>query len=325
MLSRVAERVYWMARYLERAENTARLLNVYSTLLLDLPRGTKVGWHTLVDITGTNEEFQATQKAADERGVVKFLLADNNGVSIHSNLSLARENARTTREIIPAEAFEQINNLYIYIKENAVKGISRGPRHELLNEIIENCQQITGLLAGTMSHNAAYSFIRIGRNLERADMTTRIVDVGSGSLLPNLTNVAEADKPKAEPYENILWMSVLRSISAYQMYRQHVRDRVNGEDVVMYLLQDEQFPRAVVHCLIQSQSCIDDLPNHTKALTQVAKALRHAREAKIEALLAGGLFQYIDELQVEIAAIHEHIASTWFLRDSAEVKSQSQS
>lgn len=315
MLSRVAERVYWMARYLERAENIARLMNVYSTLLLDLPRGTKVGWHTLVEITGTHETFAATQKTPDERSVVKFLLADSNGHSILSTLSMARENARTTREIIPAEAFEQINNLYIYIKENAVRGISRGPRHELLQEIIENCQQLTGLLAGTMSHNAAYSFIRIGRNLERADMSTRIVDVGSGSLLPDLTATSEADKPKNEPYENILWMSVLRSISAYQMYRQHVRDRVNGEDVVMYLLQDEQFPRAVVHCLIQAQNCIDDLPNHHTALPQVAKALRQAREAKIAVLMSGGLFQFIDELQVEIAAIHEQIASTWFLHD----------
>ncbi|MEX2131005.1 MAG: alpha-E domain-containing protein, partial [Pseudohongiellaceae bacterium] len=235
MLSRVAERVYWMARYLERAENTARLLNVYSTLLLDLPRGTKVGWHTLVEITGTQAKFDETQKTADERSVVKFLLADHNGLSILSVLSMARENARTTREIIPAEAFEQVNNLYLYIKENALKGVSRGPRHELLQEIIENCQQITGLLAGTMSHNTAYRFIRIGRNLERADMSTRIVDVGSSNLLPGVPLAGETDKPRNEPYENILWMSVLRSISAYQMYRQHVRDRVNAEDVVMYL------------------------------------------------------------------------------------------
>ncbi|MEX2130850.1 MAG: alpha-E domain-containing protein, partial [Pseudohongiellaceae bacterium] len=153
-----------------------------------------------------------------------------------------------------------------------------------------------------------------GRNLERADMSTRIVDVGSSNLLPDVVLAGEIAKPRNEPYENILWMSVLRSISAYQMYRQHVRDRVNAEDVVMYLLQDEQFPRAVVHCLIQAQDSIDDLPNHSEALRQVAKALRHVREAKIANLLAGGLFQFIDELQVELAAIHAQIASTWFLR-----------
>ncbi|MEX0617581.1 MAG: alpha-E domain-containing protein [Pseudohongiellaceae bacterium] len=313
MLSRVAQRVYWLARYLERAENTARLLNVFSTLLLDLPRGTKVGWHTLVEITGTDGEFDERNRAADERSVIRFLLSESNGLSILNSLAMARENARTAREIIPAEAFEQINNLYIYGKENAAKGISRGPRHELLHQIICNCQQLTGLLAGTMSHNAAYSFIRIGRNLERADMTTRIVDVGSGSLLPDLTSRTDGDGPASEPYENILWMSVLRSISAYQMYRQHVRDRVNAEDVVMFLLQDGLFPRAVVHCLTAAQSSVEDLPHNENVLRQVALALRHAREAKIPELLDGGLFQYLDELQVQIGAVHIRIAETWFL------------
>ena len=324
MLSRVAERVYWLARYMERAENSARLLNVYSNLLLDLPRGTKVGWHSLVQITGTHAAFEASKRPSDERSIVRFLLAEQNGYSLLSVLSMARENARTTREIIPAEAFEQINNLYHYIKENAAKGISRGPRHELLQEIIESCQQLTGLMAGTMSHNAAYSFIRIGRNLERADMTTRIVDVGSSSLIPELAGRADGESPPSEPYENILWMSVLRSISAYQMYRQHVRDRVNAEDVVMFLLQDALFPRAMVHCLTQVQGCINDLPNNESAMRQVATALRRGKEAKIPGLLAGGLFTYIDELQVEIAAIHEQIAATWFLPVISQQQSQSQ-
>ena len=161
MLSRVAERVYWMARYLERAENTARLISVYSNLLLDLPRGTKVGWHSLIDISGAQDEFAATHRVQDERTVVRFLLAEQNEISILSILSMARENARTTREVIPAEAFEQINNLYLFAKENAANGISRGPRNALLEEIIVSCQQLTGLLAGTLSHNHVHKFIRI--------------------------------------------------------------------------------------------------------------------------------------------------------------------
>lgn len=176
MLSRVAERVYWQARYLERAENTARLLNVFSTLLLDLPPRTKLGWHSLVEITGTDEEFDGRYKQALERNVVRFLLCDSNGHSILDMLALTRENARTTREIMPMEAFEKINDLYFFAKENVAKGIARGARHELLEEIISGCQQISGLMAGSMSRGEAYSFVRLGRSLERADMTTRIVD-----------------------------------------------------------------------------------------------------------------------------------------------------
>ena len=312
MLSRVAERVYWQARYLERAENTARLLNVFSTLLLDLPPRTKLGWHSLVEITGTDEAFDAKYKQALERNVIRFLLSDNNGYSVLDMLALTRENARTTREIMPMEAFEQINNLYFFAKENLANGVARGPRHELLEKIIASCQQISGLMAGSMSRGAAYSFVRLGRSLERADMTTRIVDVGSGNLLPALSG-ADVLPEVNEPYENTLWMNILRSQSAYQMYRQNVKHRVNAEDVVKFLLQDEEFPRAVTHALVTLTKVLGKLPNNTKVSKQVEKTLRIVRQGKIDQLLDRGLLPYIDHLQLEIAMIHQEIAKTWFL------------
>jgi len=312
MLSRVAERIYWLGRYLERAENTARLLNVYSTLLLDLPRGAKIGWHTLVDITGSHADFADKYQTPDERSVIRFLLSDTcNYSSILSSLALARENARTTREIIPSEAWEQINNLYLFAKENASKGVARGPRHQLLNQIIAHCQQIAGLFAGTMSHNSGYNFIRIARSLERADMTTRIVDVGSVTLLPGLTEGVKSEQ--IEPFENMIWMAVLNSLSAYQMYRQHVLDRVNGEDVVTFLLQDRQFPRSVVHSLAKLESCLQALPHNAAALAEVASVQGMANNADIPLLLQKGLLEYIDDLQIHIAGVHARITETWFL------------
>jgi uncharacterized alpha-E superfamily protein len=312
MLSRVAERIYWLGRYLERAENTARLLNVYSTLLLDLPRGAKIGWHTLVDITGSHAEFADKYQATDERSVIRFLLSDtSNFSSIFSSLSMARENARTTREIIPSEAWEQINNLYLFARENASKGVARGPRHHLLNQIIAHCQQIAGLFAGTMSHNSGYNFIRIARSLERADMTTRIVDVGSVTLLPGLTEGVKSEQ--IEPFENMIWMAVLNSLSAYQMYRQHVLDRVNGEDVVTFLLQDRQFPRSVVHSLAKLESGLQALPNNDAALVEVTRVQNMANHADIPLLLQQGLLEYIDLLQIRIAEVHARITQTWFL------------
>ncbi len=310
MLSRVAERVYWQARYLERIENTARLLDVFSTLLMDLPKGTKLGWHSLVHITGTHEIFDATGRQPIERNVMKFLLSEDNGISIINMLAAARENARTTREIMPTEAFEQINELYFYAKENLAQGVSRGPRHQLFEKIITSCQQLTGLMAGTMSHNDAYSFVRLGRDLERADMTTRIVDVGSSNLLVTSQSSTQAD----EPLTNILWMNILRSMSAYQMYRQHVKDRVNAEDVVIFLLQNDEFPRSLAHCISRLSSVVDELPNHSKSLAQIAKTYRAIKHANIEKLLGDGLFQFIDDLQIEIGAIHKAIADSWFLQ-----------
>lgn len=313
LLSRVAERVYWQARYLERVENTARLLNVFSTLLLDLPINTRLDWDSLVQITGTANAFEQRYAQASERNVMRFLLLEKNGCSLLDMLALARENARTTREIMPTEAFEEINSLYLFAKEQAPKSIARAPRNDFLERIIKGCQQITGLTMGSMSRNQAYNFLRLGRHIERADMTTRIVDVGSGNLLKLTEAEGEAS---AEPYESILWMNILRSLSAYQMYRQHVEERVTGEDVVRFLLRDELFPRAVTTTLNQLKSVLKELPNHGRVSHQVNKVLRQLRRADFESLLAGGLLEFIDEVQVELATVHDKVANSWFLPTS---------
>lgn len=311
MLSRVAERIYWMGRYMERSENIARLVNVNSHLLMDLPKGVRVGWGSLINITGTGDYFRrGDAELADERTVVRFMLSDrNNPSSLLNNLSWARENARITREIIPMEAWELINDLYLDVKENLSKSVARRERNRVLHQVIVRIQQFTGLLSGCMSHNNAYDFIRVGRNLERADMTTRIVDAGSANLLPHLSGGDDV----LEPYDNILWMSVLRSLSGYQMYRQHVQDRVNAKDVVTFLLQDALFPRAVSHSLGELESCLRKLPNSDDALRAVTGVRRRVRTADISDLLQSGLQEYIDNLQREVGDIHQQIARTWFL------------
>ena len=312
LLSRVAERVYWQARYLERAENVARLLHVFSALQLDLPKGTKLGWQTLVQITGHEEQFVEKHKQENERNVVRFLLAERNGISLVDMLAFARENARTTREIMPTEAFELINGLYYFARDNAEAGISRAERNEILDQIVSRSQQIGGLMAGTMSRDEAYSFVRLGRSLERADMTTRIVDVDSQKLMPEL-EVEDAEPEAREPYENILWMNVLRSSSAYQMYRQHVRERINGEDVVRFLLQNEQLPRSAAHNLTTMTKVLRNLPNSNKVNWQVNKTRKLVRDADVNRLLRRGLVRHLDSVQKEIAQVHFKIADTWFL------------
>ena len=311
MLSRVAERIYWLGRYMERSENTARLVNVNSNLLLDLPSGVRVGWGSLIDISGTGSYFERDTQLADEKTVVNFILADkNNPASLINSLSFARENARITREIMPMEAWELINDLYHFMRDRADKVISRRDRATVLLHVISSVQQFTGLLAGCMSHNNAYDLVRIGRNLERADMTTRIVDAGLVNLLPHLS--AGGSQP-LEPYDNILWMSVLRSLSGYQMYRQQMRDRVKASAVVKFLLLNEDFPRAVAHCLKQLELCLWGLPNSEKVLAAILKLQHQLESANLDQLLEQGLHEYIDEVQLEIGNLHYRIAETWFL------------
>ncbi|MFZ8990947.1 MAG: alpha-E domain-containing protein [Pseudohongiellaceae bacterium] len=312
LLSRVAERVYWQARYLERAENMARLLHVFSALQLDLPKGTKLGWQSLIQITGHDTYFSTKYKQENERNVVKFLLSEKNGISLVDMLVSARENARTTREIMPTEAFELINDLYHFARDHAEKGLHRAERNNILEQIVSRAQQIGGLLAGSMSRDEAYSFVRLGRSLERADMTTRIIDVDAQKLMPQL-EVERAEPEAREPYDNILWMNVLRSSSAYQMYRQHVQERVNGADVAKFLLQNEQFPRSTAHNLTTLTNVLAKLPNSGKVTGQVNKTRRLVRNADLQGLMQRGLLEHLDQVQQEIGKVHYKIADTWFL------------
>jgi len=307
MLARVAERMYWFGRYMERTENMARLINVNSNLVLDLPKVKHI-WGSVIDITGATAEFSQRYVRTEERNVVKFLLEDE-ACSIRAAVRLARENARTTREVIPAEAWERVNELHLYLRRNADKGIKREGRHRFLSDIINLCNQLTGLLAGTMSADSAYLFIEIGRNLERADMTTRIIDVGC-------VNLMDREGSDIVEYENILWMTVLRSLTAYQMYRQHVKDRVNGEDVVDFMIRDLKFPRSVAHCLNEVHGACLELPKNDPVVRAIAHAQRMLNNHDVIQLLQDQkLHEFIDDMQLELAEIHKEVSATWFGRE----------
>jgi uncharacterized alpha-E superfamily protein len=311
MLSRVAERVYWMGRYFERAESMARLVNAYTTQIMDLPKGVEPGWRQLIDIMGTNSAFEEHYKNYDERNTVKFLLADTNGSgSIMSALSMARENVRTTRDLLPTEAWERTNEIFLYAKDNMAQGITRKGRFVFLNNIIVRCQQLTGLLAGTMSHDAVYDFVRAGRNLERADMTTRIVDSAVFILMPR--------KDQPNPYDNILWANVLKSLGAFQMYR-HVRNRVVGDAVIQFLLKDRAFPRSVAHTIAETVLAVSGLPRSSLPLRALARLKRHINATETHKMDLDQLHVFIDELQAGFNEIHGQIADTWFRLDQAPV------
>ena len=304
MLSRVATRIYWLARHIERAENTARLVNTYHFLLLDLPRGTQVGWNLLPVITGGYDLFSEHYQRHDERNTVKFLLADSfNPGALVNSIANARENSRTSREMLPGQAWEQINELHLFAAARVGDALPRRGRFDFLTEIVQRCQQLTGLLAGTMSHDHAYDFVRIGRNLERADMTTRVVDIGAMSM-------HSADDSGSLDVH--VWTSMLRALNAYQMYRKDMQLGVHCADVVSYLLQNDYLPRSVAHCIDQVEECIGDLPLHTDTLKPVREVRRRVSRIRPRKLDAKTLHAEVDRLQVGISAVHDQICKTWF-------------
>lgn len=306
MLSRVANHIYWMARYLERAENTARLIQVNTHLLLDLPKSVTLGWEPIVDMLSFRETFYEKYDVADERNVIKFMVTDaSNPSAIINSLAEARENARIVREIIPSEAWELINNLHMIAKEDGQSVLTRRHRFECLNRVIIGNQTITGLLDGTMNRDQAYAFLCLGRHLERADMTTRIIDVRSASLLPEVTTEQSA-------FENIQWMSVLKSLTAYQMYRQEMRLRIRRADILNFLMKKDTFPRSLSHSLGQIKQRVDQLPNPKPVAAPIATLENELESLNTAQLKQEKLHAVIDELQLGLVNIHGAINENYF-------------
>jgi uncharacterized alpha-E superfamily protein len=307
MLSRVAERTYWAARYLERIENTVRLISVYDKLMSDLPYSVGIGWYNLITINSADEAFNERYKVQDERNVIKFLLSEeNNPCSVVSNLKFARENLRTTRDVVPAQCWVMINELNLFVTENLQQGINRSQRFHFLNGVIKSCQQIQGLLMGTMPRDVVWNFMKLGRNIERADMTTRLLDAGVRAQLQ------VSDDVEAINSQQMIWGQVLRSLDADQSYRRTVRSSVKSRLVARYIIEDSAFPRSITYCLSAMKNSLEDLPHH-KPVFNTVKNIQQERLSTIDySDLGEPMKDFLNEMQLDIAAIHSSISKNWF-------------
>jgi uncharacterized alpha-E superfamily protein len=313
MLSRVAENLYWMVRYLERVEDTARLINTTTHLQLDLPRGATFGWDVLLKVAGVDRQFRESHPRADEASIMHFLIGDErNSSSIVSCIRSARENCRTLREVLPPLAWERINGLYLFVEHTVTDVLGRTRRYNVLNEVIERRHSVVGLLSGTMSHDVAYQFIRLGRHIERADMTTRIVDITSAVLLSQPQN-------DEDPFVEQLWMGVLRAFDAYQVYRRQVSVRVQGAEVVNFLIKDPRYPRTVCCCLASIERCLQALPRNAAALELLRAAQKRVAELQAETLSTQARHEYLDAVQADLASVDQEIARQYFHWDDARL------
>ncbi len=304
MLSRVAERVYWTARYLERVENTARLLSVFNSLLLDLPRGVDLNWYNLVIITGSEEDFNKRYEVRSERNVVKYIISDaKNSSSVINTMRWIKENVRTSRDVVPIETWELINELYIFVRQNLQSGINKSTRHEFLDQLVVSCQQIVGLMGGIMIRDAGWYFLRLGRNIERADMVTRFLDVGAAVIMN------DDDSPNRE---QIVWGNVLSSASAGQAYLKTTGSLVNGPEVAEFLIENPLFPRSVRFCLVGVKECIDRLPRNRKLTLSVKEVLAHSTRAFDYTQLGQEFRDHLNEIQMRISGLHNEVSENWF-------------
>ncbi|GBF51420.1 hypothetical protein LPTSP4_29560 [Leptospira ryugenii] len=321
MLSRVAESVFWMNRYVERAENYSRFIDVNHQLSLDLNDEFPNQWMPLVFTTGDAAEFQKKYETHSPANVIRFMTFDEeNPNSIFNCLSRARENARTIRENISTSMWEVLNEFYLLVKEHKKNyhekqnlsgdGISVG-LSEFLAFVRKSCQSFYGCLDATISHDEVWSFALLGRFLERADKTTRILDMKYFILLPSIQDVGST-------LDLLQWLSLLKSASAHEMYN-HRYKKVHPKDIAEFLILNETFPRSIVFCLQEIEESLEKVSGTKEGLPRnlaqeaATTYLNRLRSENIDSIFNKGLHEYLDDIQIELNQIGSKIVERFFI------------
>jgi uncharacterized alpha-E superfamily protein len=309
LLSRVADRIYWAARYLERAEDTARLVRAFQEVFADLPLSSEDGgarWAPLMVVAGVPGGVPSD---ADEHEVVRFLVTDRSRPgSVVGSVAAARENLRTTREVLPREAWQALNDLWLYVDREAERAAERRFRDRFLGRVIDDSRRLDGVLTSTMTRDAAWEMWRLGRYLERADMTTRVVGVRAAALM--------AYYPTGRPeYDEVQWMGVLRSISALQMFQRAVHGSISGVDVVRFLLYDRRFPRSVASALDEIDASLGRLRRSEVVRERVAEAFSVLRSTTPSVIDGSNLDSAMERVQIALATIDVAITNRYLRLD----------
>jgi uncharacterized alpha-E superfamily protein len=311
LLSRAAEALFSMARSIERAENVARFIGVNLHLQLDLSLEPAHQWQPLIDTSGDAVLFRHHHGKASKDNVIKFLMWNTDNLnSIVSCLHAARENARSVREIISSEMWEQIDSMYLNIKP--LGGRAEADRlAEILRAIRLACHMFAGIADATMSHNEAWYFLRLGRQLERADKTSRLLDIKYFILLPSANAVGTL-------YDDIHWAAVLKSVSGFEMYRKR-HGRITPRSIVDFMVLDREFPRAIRHCLCRADESLHAITGtpmgscHFPSERSLAPLRAELDYTSVEYIIGHGLHEYLDGLQLSMQAIADDLVRDFFV------------
>jgi uncharacterized alpha-E superfamily protein len=311
MLSRLAESLFWMGRYMERAEDTARLLDVHFHTLLEQSQQTYLlRWDSMINISGEHDKFFQCYSEATPQTVFEFLaFREDNLNSIVGCITRVRENARTIRDRISRELWEDINSFYHRVRGfRAASEVLAGP-HRFCTEVKFSSHQFRGVADDTLPHDEGWQFLRAGRALERAEKTARIVDVEYHTLLEGRT---------AREPDNHQWMAVLKSVAAYEVYRREFHSSIDPQKVAELLVLHPRHPRSIrfnigeLHAALQaiSSAAPHTYANEAERLTgKVHETLLYDR---IQDIFERGLHEFLRDLQRTCRAIGEQIARKYF-------------
>lgn len=307
MLSRVADAIYWLNRYVERAENVARFVEVNLNLLLDTTTTVNMQqWEPVVITTGDMKTFCDRYGDATADNVLHFLTFDSDYPnSILSCVRAARENARGIRETISSEMWEQVNDFYLMVKDAAQAPLSPEPLYSFYPQVKMASHLFAGVMDATMAHNEGWHFGQVGRLIERADKIARILDVKYFILLPSLKDVGT-------PLDDLQWIALLKSASAYEMYRKYYR-RLTPRNITEFLILNPTFPRSIQFCLMQAEKSLHEISGtpfgrwsypSERTLGRLRAELEYVT---LDEIFDQGLHEFLDNLETRLNEIGQHI------------------
>ena len=304
LLSRVADRIYWGGRYIERAEDASRVLRSFGDMLADIPTTSAAQWSSLLAVVNADGGV-AHAHVSDELEVVELLISDaEHPNSILRTVLACRENLRTCREVLPREAWQTVNDLALYVRHNEPNSLDRRRREPFLSRVINDSRRLDGVVTSSMTRDEAFELWRLGRYLERADMTTRVVGVRAATLL-------SLPRGAVDEFAEVRWMSVLRSLSALQMYQRASHGPIDGPDVVRFLLFDHRFPRSVAGCLAEMRSSVLRLPSNETVLHALESTDRQLRDCRPVADDGVQLDNALDGVQGALGTLHDAISTRY--------------
>lgn len=310
MLSRVADALYWMSRYMERAENIARFIDANLNLMLDPVPGTEEQWEPLVRTTADLPLFREHYSEPTRSNVIEFLTFDpDNPNSILRCLKSARDNARGIRDVISSEMWEQVNMSYLFVHGASFRELDPGDTHSFFKLVKTNSHTLNGIRASTMSHGEGWHFCELGRQIERADKTCRLLDVKYFILLPEASDVGS-------PIDVLQWHGLLKSASALEMFRKR-HGRISPRRVAQFLVLDTEFPRAINYCLNAAQESLHTISGgrigtfSNPAEQRLGLLCSRLNFSTIEEIVSVGMHKYLDEIQIELNQIGDAIYETF--------------
>lgn len=323
MLSRVANSLYWLGRYVERAENYARFIEVNFNLSLDLPPEMAEQWEPLITATGDLEEFNKRYDTCDRNTAIFFLAFDEgNPNSIFSSISKARENARIVRENLTKETWEKLNEVYLIMKDGRKKEIWKMENpSDFVRSIKYGIQLLYGIADNSVARTEGWHWVNLGQFLERADKTSRVLDVKYHYILPSPDDIGS-------PLDDLHWVALLKSVSGFNTYRRFYGN-ISPSGLVDFLVLDTKFPRSIYYCLTEAENCLKHISgSHQKGFANKAEKVMGELRSQLEYddisdVVQHGLHEYLDNLQFKLNNISDEIFDHFFRIKNNLVQEQS--